>query len=873
LNKTKVHILPFAAIDPSKSTLVGGKAARLGELARMPEIRVPAGFCITTEAFKSITDNHQELHRLLEQLRYCKADQRNNISNISANIREIIEGISIPGDIVSEIAAYIGKFGAHAAFAVRSSASAEDLPSASFAGQLDSFLNIVGLQAILHHIGKCWASLYTERAIIYHLENGFTQIDMGLSVIVQKMVAAQAAGILFTADPVSGNRKRLLIDAGYGLGEAIVSGIVNTDAYTVCKGSIVHKKISGKKIAVYALPGGGTNEEELEAVKQHQQVLTDEQIIRLDNIGRKIENHFGFPQDIEWCLLDDEFYILQSRPVTTLFPVPETNDQDFRVYISVGHQQMMTDAMKPLGLSFFLLTTRAPMRQAGCRLFVDITNMLAAPASRAAVINGLGQSDPLIKDALLTIIGRGHFTNTSPADDQAQESDSKGISAEAFKPKIKNDPALVPALIRDIEISIQELQQTIANRSGAELLDFILADIQQLQKALFDPKSIGVIMEAIQASAWINEKMNEWLGEINAADKLTQSVPNNITSEMGLALMDVADIIRPFPDLINYLQNIEHDDWLDGLEKFNGGRATREGIVAFLGRYGMRCVGEIDITRTRWREKPATILPVILSNIKNFPPNAGRRKFEHGQQEAMQKEAELIKRLEELPDGKLKAEQAKEKIGMVRNFIGYREYPKYGMVNRYWIYKQALLKEAGQLKADGIIREEEDIYYLSFAELRELLRSHSFDYKTIEKRKEEFALYKRLTPPRVITSEGEIITGTYQRDQLPADALAGLAVSAGVAEGRARVIRNMEEADLKEGDILVTVFTDPSWTPLLVSIGALVTEVGGLMTHGAVIAREYGLPAVIGVENATRLIRDGQRIRVHGGQGYVQLLD
>lgn len=241
-------------------------------------------------------------------------------------------------------------------------------------------------------------------------------------------------------------------------------------------------------------------------------------------------------------------------------------------------------------------------------------------------------------------------------------------------------------------------------------------------------------------------------------------------------------------------------------------------------------------------------------------------------QEALKKEKELLSRLKQLPDGEQKAKETKERIDLLRNFIGYREYPKYGMINRYFVYKQALLKEASLLVKAGVIDESEDIYYVTFEELQEVVRTHKLDYQIISKRKEEYKLYEKLTPPRVITSQGEIITGAYKRENLPSQAIVGLPVSSGVIEGRARVILNMEKANLSDGDILVTSFTDPSWTPLFVGIKGLVTEVGGLMTHGAVIAREYGLPAVVGVENATRLIKDGQRIRVHGTEGYIEIL-
>ena len=365
--------------------------------------------------------------------------------------------------------------------------------------------------------------------------------------------------------------------------------------------------------------------------------------------------------------------------------------------------------------------------------------------------------------------------------------------------------------------------------------------------------------------------MKEWLGEKNVADTLSQSVPNNITSEMGLALLDVADVIRPYPEVINYLQYVKDDNFLDELVKFVGGQETQDAISAYLDTYGMRCAGEIDITRPRWSEKPTALVPLILSNIKNFEPGESKRRFEQGRQEALKKEQELVDRLKQLPDGEQKVEETKRMISLVRNFAGYREYPKYGIVNRYFVYKQALLKEAEQLVQANVLHEKEDIYALTFQELREVVRTKKLDDQIISKRKDEYTFYEKLTPPRVLTSDGESIAGEYKREHLPAEALVGLPVSSGVIEGRARVILHMEDAALEEGDILVTSFTDPSWTPLFVSIKGLVTEVGGLMTHGAVIAREYGLPAVVGVESATKLIKDGERIRVNGTEGYVEI--
>lgn len=438
--------------------------------------------------------------------------------------------------------------------------------------------------------------------------------------------------------------------------------------------------------------------------------------------------------------------------------------------------------------------------------------------------------------------------------------------------QVGNDPGIVIDLVKQNEASVQTLKQAIQTKKGTDLFDFILEDIQQSKQMIFHAQHMGVIIAAMNAASWLNENMNEWLGEKNVSDILSQSVSNNITSEMGLALLDVADVIRPYPEVINFLQTVKDDDFLDKMGTLEGGTQSRDAIHNFLERYGMRCAGEIDITRPRWSEKPITLVPLILSNIKNFEPGAGKRKFDQGQQEALKKEHKVLDRLRQLPDGERKAKETKSMIDLLRNFAGYREYPKYGIVNRFFVYKQALLKEIEKLVQANIIADKEDSYYLTFEELREIVRTHEPAGQLIATRKEEFRSYGKLNPPRVITSDGEIISGSYNHEVLPAGAIAGLAVSSGITEGRARVILNMEDANIEEGDILVTTFTDPSWTPLFVSIQGLVTEVGGMMTHGAVIAREYGLPAVVGVEGATRLIKNGQRIRVNGTEGYIEIL-
>ena len=858
------YVLGLQEVDEMQVAVVGGKGAHLGGLSRIDGIRVPAGFCVTTDAFRRIMAEAPSIDDQLDWLSRLNPDDREAIRTLSAEIRRTIEGTAIPGDLAATITRALAQLGEQAAYAVRSSATAEDLPTASFAGQQDTYLNVVGPAAILQHVSRCWASLFTERAVTYRQRNGIDHRTVHMAVVVQQMVFPEAAGILFTADPVTGNRRVASVEASFGLGEALVSGLVNADVYKVRDGEVVAKAVAAKQRAVHASPAGGTQEQAIDPERQEQPALTDAQVVRLAQLGRRIEAHFGRPQDIEWCLVDDGFQIVQSRPITTLFPIPESGDRENHVYVSVGHQQMMTDPMKPLGLSVWQLTTPRPMNEAGGRLFVDVTRALGSPTSRAGLLEVLGRSDPLIRDALETILDRGDFIPSLP--------DEGPVGAGDAPAPIETDPAIVAELIGRTQASIATLKRDIRTKVGSALLDFILEDIQELKRILFDPQSHQVFMSAMEAAWWLNEQLEAWLGEKNAADTLTQSVPHNVTSEMGLALLGVADVIRPHPDVVAFLQHVEDEGFLDELPKLAGGREARDAIEAWLDKYGMRCAGEIDITRPRWSERPSTLVSMILGNIKNFEPGAGARRFEQGRQEAWKKEQELLERLRALPDGERKAKETKRMIDRVRTFIGYREYPKYGMVSRYFVYKQALLKEAERLVQAHVLREKEDIFYLTFQELHDVVRTNRVDDQLIGRRKDAFRSYQALTPPRVLTSDGEVIAGVYRRDDMPAGALIGLPVSAGTVEGRARVILDMARADLEPGDILVTAHTDPSWTPLFVAIAGLVTEVGGLMTHGAVIAREYGLPALVGVVDATRLIPDGQRIRVHGTDGYVEIL-
>jgi pyruvate,water dikinase len=845
------YISDLQAIDRTDVASAGGKGAALGELGRIDGIRVPAGFCVTTDAFRRALAERPEIDERLAQLSRCRPDETTTIAALASEIRGAIERDPVPGDVESAIAGATARMGDDVACAVRSSATAEDTPSASFAGQHDTYLNVAGTVAIVEHVRRCWASLFTARAAGYRLRSGVDQRGVRMAVVVQEMVSPRAAGILFTADPITSDRTLARVEAGFGLAEALVSGTVDPDVHEVRHHAVVSRTVAGGHPA-----------------------LTDGEVVSLVVLGRRIEAHFGSPQDIEWCLDDDGFAIVQSRPITTLFPIPTAPGQGNHVYLSVGHQQMMTDAMKPLGLSVFQHNTARPMYPAGGRLFVDVAAQLASPAQSERLLNLIEPGDPLTGDALRTILERPDFISRVLDEVPDPTQPARPLVELDPEPDLDTDPAIVADLVRRSEASIATLRRDVAALAGPALIEFILADFDELKRVLFDRRSMQVIMAGMGAAAWLNEHLAQWLGERNVADTLTRSVTDNVTSEMGLALLDVADMIRRRPAVVAFLRSVgeEDDHFLDALSELEGGREAGDAIRAWLHRYGMRCVGEIDITRPRWGERPATLIPMILGNVDNFAAGERGRRVARGAREADDKEREVLQRLRAATDGEPRAEQTERMIDRVRTFTGYREYPKYGLVTRYSIYKQALRGEAHRLVAAGVLGDPDDIFYLTLEELHEAVCVRRMDGRLIARRKAQFRSDQTLTPPRVMTSDGEIVRGSYRREDLPAGALVGLPVSIGTVEGRARVVLDVADAELEPGDILVTRFTDPSWTPLFLAIGGLVTEVGGLMTHGAVIAREYGLPGVVGVEGATASIRDGQRIRVNGTDGYVERL-
>ncbi|MDF2963308.1 MAG: phosphoenolpyruvate synthase, partial [Paenibacillus sp.] len=674
-------------------------------------------------------------------------------------------------------------------------------------------------------------------------------------------------------------------------GEALVSGLVSADLYQVRSGMIVAKKIARKKLGIFSLPGGGTVTKDLPEDMQNRQALNDLQILELAAIGNKIKQHYASEQDIEWCYAEGRIYIVQSRPITSLYPLPPliaAEGESPHILVSFGHQQMMTEAMKPMALSVLrtmfpfgkpdIRSESALMHIAGGRLYIDITKLFSLKPARSLFPKLLSNVDEQMSSGVAEFIGRDSFIRNLPQ--------QKGLAigvlrfvrpivGRALRNMLFADTSQgVHSVNRWMEASLKEGRIRLTDVTGPERIVRIQELAGGLLRSLFRnlmgyPLS-GII--SIKLIQWLAEK---WLGDTDSIHWLNKSLTGNVTSEMGLMIGDLADTARRFPQVAEMIRQGAGPHFRESVQRVEGGAEFLQQWDRFMQLYGMRCSGEIDITQPRWRDDPGLLLPSVNNHMRTVEPGEHRKRFAQGAAEADETALALVSRLRAQPFGWMKAKLMSRLIRVFRNLMGLREHPKYLMMQQFGLIRQALIGEARLLVQAGVLREEADVFYLTLAELLLLTQGKPLDQldERIAERKRKYERFRLLTPPRLMTSEGEIITGRRKQQDAPEGALLGTPVSAGVVEGIARVVLRPENAKLNKGEILIAPFTDPGWTPLFHSAVGLVMEVGGLMTHGAVVAREYGLPAVVGIDGATERIRDGDYIRLDGTRGYVLVLE
>ncbi len=883
-------ILPFDKISSKDLPRVGGKGANLGELTRAG-FPVPAGFCVHTAGFGAFLESAPEMEAYYARLARLAPDDLEGVRTLGQSLRAYLSQVALPAQVAEQVLTAWRLQGEDDFYAVRSSATAEDLPTASFAGQQDTFLNVRGAESLLQRVRDCWISLFTDRAILYRAQNGFDHRQVGLSVVVQQMVFPEVSGIAFTADPVSGHRQIVSIDASYGLGEALVAGLVSADLYKVDRRTwqVVEMKVADKTLAIRPSKDGGTYREALGEDLRHTQVLTESQAIELARMAAGIEAHYAAPQDIEWALVGEQFYIVQSRPITALYPLPE-QDGASRVYFSLSHAQVMTDVMSPMGISIWklLLPFGRPRGQIGYnryihgvggRMYIDISPLLNTAIGRRALPNALQVADELSAKALKGLVQREEFLEQA---EQATDTATVGGILRWIAPLvpkalhrlwIARPDTAVPFVDNHIRRSVETAKDQLAK--AAPGLPRLQTAYEFTAGAFVD--NALTLVPFVATIMMAKTLLEHLVRDVAAPADLTavySGLEGNVTTMMDLEVGDLADAIRAHPALMELLKTGHPDEIMARLPQFAGGEAFAAQLENFLTRYGMRGPSEIDIARSRWGQDPGSLFQMILGSTGHAQAGAHRDYHRALVEKGWQAGSRIAAAARQGPFGFIKARIVARLVRVFRTHMAVREHPKYMLIQMFALVRRALVEAAQTLVDQGRLAHAEDIWLFEFDEVLRALEQPEMDlYPMVETRRQAQQHYRGLIPPRIFTSEGELIKGQYSLENLPEGAIPGSSVSGGVVEGIARVVTDPREEMLNPGEILVAPFTDPGWTPLFINAAGLVMEVGGLMTHGSVIAREYGIPAVVGVVDATRRIKTGQRIRVQGDAGYVQQLD
>ena len=880
-------IVYFDTISAADLAKVGGKGANLGELTRAG-FNVPPGFCLSTNAFsRFMAEAPQDIYADIENVALDDIEQLRQVGN---EVRTRLKQIPLPGEVADAVVKAWLELGKEYTYAVRSSATAEDLPYASFAGQHDTYLNVRGKEALLASVKACFISLFTNRAILYRMQNGFDHRKVALAVVVQRMVQPDVAGILFTADPVSGNRNIASIDASFGLGEALVSGLVSADLYQVNKRTyqIIKRQIASKQMAIRPLAEGGTERVELAEDERTRAALTDAHAIELARQGSQIEAHFGRPQDIEWALVDGVFYITQSRPITSLYPLPQPKPEDdaLHIYASISHVEVMTDAMPPLALS--LLRTLLPTGHnngkmkskyvvtAGGRLYGDISPLLRHPVGRRFIFKLFENADPLAGRALAALAERPSFLSHGSRFNPL----SLLPAALPYMPKVfrslfwaKTEGVTSEALVL-INTHIAAVKTKLdAARDWREKLDISIFEMLRI----FTPVLTWAphLIAGMAATALLNGLIRNKADAKDLA-ALGRGLAGNIETEMNLAVGDLADAARVSEKLLSHLRqtHIDAKTRLARAADLPGGEAFLQAWNSFMEIYGARGPAEIDLSRPRWSEDPSSLLQMVLNATRSSKPGTHRAHYQKLITDGEIAANTVIKEAEKGWWGWMRVPLTRRLILASRNLAPLRGHHKFLVVRLLALIKPILLEAGKKLESESRLETCGDIWFLTLPEILEAFDKPEKGLKAIVKdRRSEFEHYQSITPPRVMSSEGEIPVVKLEGVEAPEGALIGSPVSAGVVEGVAKVVLDPSTEVLDPGEVLVAPFTDPGWTPLFVNAAGLVTEVGGLMTHGSVVAREYGIPAVVGVVDATKQIKTGRRVRVHGDAGYIELLD
>jgi rifampicin phosphotransferase len=889
-------VLPFTAINLSSLPIVGGKAANLGEMIQAG-LPVPPGFCVTTTAYALVAEGSQ-IEPILVELSRTEANDTARLSKLAKSARAILLAAPIPTRIEEAIieAYRILGDGEYIPVAVRSSATAEDLPYASFAGQQETYLNIIGVEALMDAVRRCWASLWTDRAVSYRASNGIDQRSVRLAVVIQRMADATVAGILFTANPLTGKHRQTVIDASPGLGEAVVSGAVNPDHFVIntTTGEIVERRIGEKRVAIQVMTGGGTQRAEL-TTQSNEACLTSEQIRALTDLGSKVEVHYGAPQDIEWAIdTSGHLWLTQARPITTLFPLPATapaTDDVLRVYFSANVFQGVYRPFTPIAISSAHLIASGlaialgmPPRdlfigpsvlvESASRLFIDVTTPLRSSFGRKLVI-GMAKLGETLSAGLFEQLTTDPRLSLVPAR-RLKVARSVGkllvlTRAPLYLPQALFWPSAAVSRVERMRVRLQESIAIVEKAGPAGSIERLTA-LEQLLLYMMPhtfPEIVPVFVCGLLAHN-LAGRLLQGLATTDELQSVLRGLPHNPTTEMDIALWNLAQLMQAEPITSRYIRETPREQQVQDYRTGSMPVILQQKLSEFLDTYGHRGVAEIDPGLPRWSEDPTYILGVLTNYLQLKDPNmAPDVQFRRGAQAAEAMVVDLSQRASR--KGRLRGMLVGFLLKRTRALAGTRELPKFYIVYLLACIRDQLCHIGEKLALAGRLETAEDIFFITFVEARAALKSTDMRSIVHERRTVYEHELKRRHIPRVLLSDGTEPSSQTLVAKSDEGALKGTPASAGVVSGKARVILDPANAHLEPGEILVAPSTDPGWTPLFLTAGGLVMEMGGAISHGAVVAREYGIPAIVGVLGATERINTGQYITVDGSNGIVTL--
>jgi rifampicin phosphotransferase len=875
-------VVDLADVDSTMINAVGGKALNIGIMSS-GGLPVPGGFCVTTAAYRLVVQ--QQLDDLMDKL--ASATDMGGVAATAEEARRRVLALEPPAELRTTITDHYDALGDSEAVAVRSSATAEDLAYASFAGQQDSYLNVVSSASLLDAVRRCWASLWTDRAVSYRNANGIDHRSVALAVVVQSMIDATAAGVMFTANPVTSSRNETVIDASPGLGEAVVSGAVNPDHFVVNSVGrrIVARRLGDKRVMITGLPGGGTEHREL-VDQSSEACLDDKQVLQLADLGQQVQRHYGAPQDTEWALDSaGRFWLTQARPITTLYPLPRMHQPGLRVLMCLSLAQGLTRPITPMGLaSIRLIGTSVataikmppPQRLAGPpamhapgqRLFMDITSVLRSRLGRRAVIAIFGVMEARASAVLKTLAKRPEFSII----DSRDHTMLRHIAGALVRNRVPVRAALGLAnpewAYRGIAATERRLRRTLtlpANATASQRLDFVEQRLGEL--FLLMPRTAAYAVGGFLMLA-ASRRLLGAVVQPGELQEVLRGLPHNITTEMDLQLWGLTEEIRNDEASQRAFTDLAVPDLLQRYRDRALPPAAQRGLQGFLRRYGHRAVAEIDLGMPRWSDDPSHLLGVISNylrlDIEDLDPVS---QFRAGQAKAESMITSLTTRLAER--SRVRARLAGWTLRRVRQLAGLRESPKFLLVLALGVMREQLKEVGRELATAERIDQIDDVFFLDLGDARRGLAGEDLRALVAERREEYAQELKRRHIPRLLLSDGTEPEALAIEADRADGALAGSPASTGTVTGRARVVLDPVGAHLEPGEILVAPSTDPGWTPMFLTAGGLVMEMGGSNSHGAVVAREYGIPAVVGVPEATHKIETGQLITVDGATGLV----